>query len=64
MNEVIPSPSHPIKRIIICGMKISMFIEIINVITRTVKRLINLSSAIYDVEKFNTLAEMKITTRE
>jgi len=64
MNDVIPRPSHPIKRIIMCGMKINIFIEIMNVITSTVKRLINLSSDIYEVEKFNTLAEMKITTRE
>ena len=64
INEVMPSPSHPRSMIIIWGIKINKFIEIINVITKTVKRLINLSSDIYIVENFSTFAEIKITVVE
>ena len=44
MKDVIPRPSHPNRRIIMCGINTSMFIEITNRITKIVNRLMNLSS--------------------
>ena len=40
MNDVMPSPSQPRRSAIIWGIKISAFMDRINKITSTVKRLI------------------------
>ena len=46
MKDVIPSPSQPRRRIIICGINTNMFMEITKRITKIVNRLMNLSSFI------------------
>lgn len=40
MKDVIPRPSHPSKRNIRCGMKIIIFIDSTNAVTRWINRCI------------------------
>lgn len=64
MNEVIPRPSHPISKIIKCGMKIKRFIDKTNKITRSENRGRKGSDDMYvDVNNI-TLAEIINTTHE
>ena len=62
MNETNPKPSQPRSRIIMCGIKISRFMDKINNRTKMVNRDLNLSSSMYILENDNTLEEINITT--
>lgn len=59
-----PNPSHPRSSIIKWGKKINIFIDRTKSSTRTVNRLINLSSFMYTVENLRTFAEIIITVHE
>lgn len=58
---MIPSPSHPRIKIIMLGEKIMKFIDRINIITIMIKYFKVLSVDIYEVVKFITDKEIKIT---
>ena len=61
---MIPSPSHPMSRIIRWGIKIKKFIERTNKMTRTVNRGIKGSEDMYVEVNNITFAEISMTTDE
>lgn len=64
MKDTNPNPSHPNNSMIKFGIKIKRFMDAINISTKIVKRLINLSSFIYVSENLRTFAEIISTTHE